>query len=70
MGKEHILWGRNTLHWEETKTNIKNKLVNIFKKIGQIKTGPIAQILNLSDLYDVSIGQRALLCQLGSGDQV
>ena len=41
-----------------------------FKKMGQIKMGPIAQILNLSDLYDVSIGQRALSCQLGSDDQV
>ena len=56
------------MHWEGIKTSI--KLSDIFKKMGQIKMGPIAQILNLSDLYDVSIGQRALSCQLGSDDQV
>ena len=32
--------------------------------------GLIAQILNLSDLYDVAIGQQVLSCLLGSDDQV
>ena len=70
MGNENIVLGKNTLHWEGTKISIKNKLVSIFKKIDQNNVGPIAQILNLSNLYDVTIGQQVLLYQLGSNDQV